>query len=108
MTFKNPKFGNTFTLDAGVQIKRTLDGSLIVDTHKNQIESFHVEFEGLTVDQRDAFIEYLLATAGQEILVTDHEGVQWQGFNSDQEPAFRTAGPGCLYECSFSFDGIRL
>lgn len=107
MTFKNPIFGNTFVLDAGVTIKRTMDGSLIVDTHKNQIQSFHMEFVGLTQVQRDSFLEYLISTAGQEIVVTDHEGFKWQGFILDKEPRFQTTGQGCLYNAQLTFEGYK-
>lgn len=108
MNFKNPKFGNSFTIDTGVTIQRSLDGSLLVDTHRNQLQGFHYEFSGMTLEEKNAFLEYVVASAGQEITMTDHEGVVWRGFITDKEPTTRCLKRNCDYYAAFSFEGVRV
>jgi hypothetical protein len=105
LLLKNPRMGNTFTLDTGSVVKRTLDGSLIMDSHKRTREQFSMDFVANTVEQRDAFLEFCLAVAGEEIVLTDHEGFEWRGFLVDDAPTGFCAGPGCSYNFSMTFDG---
>jgi hypothetical protein len=108
MTLKNPKFGNTFTLNTGVTIKRSLDGQLIVDAHKNILEAYNVSFEALTQVERDSLIDFFISTAGEEIQMQDHEGFNWLGIITTEQPTFRTDGRTCKYSTELSFEGRRV
>ncbi len=105
LLLKNPRFGNTFTLNSGTIIKRSLDGSLIADSHRNKQEQFTMEFIANTVQQRDDFIQFCLDVAGDEIFITDHEGFEWKGFIVDETPTGVCVGPGCSYAFNLTFDG---
>jgi hypothetical protein len=92
-------------LDTGMLVKRTLDGSLIADTHKQNREQFTMDFVATTREQRDAFLQFCQDVAGEEVVITDHEGFEWRGFFIDDQPTGICVGPGCNYNFSLTFDG---
>lgn len=108
MLLRNPRFGNTYSLDTGVTIRRTLNGELIVDAHRNQLYTLHLEFEALTQGQRDSLIDFFINVAGQVVALKDHEGFNWSGVFSDSQPVLVCNGPGCLYSGSMQFQGHKI
>ncbi len=87
MVLRNPKFGNSFTVDTGI-IKHDLldsDVQIFKPSDRPNFEGFSVAFEALTDIEKDKFITFVTASAGELINLTDHEGTQWQGMIMDEE-----------------------
>lgn len=107
MQFRNPKFGNTFTIDNNQVIHRTLGGTLNVISSTNwpTIQSFSVQYEALSKAMIDDFIAFYLDSIGEEIEYTDHEGRIWNGMITTPNLLISQSGDDCRYETSFSFEG---
>lgn len=108
MHFKNPIFGNSYNQDTNIIVRKLSSGEVRVvsDTNWPNIKNMHVEFRGLDLDSRDELMNYYRAIAGNEITLTDHEGIVWTGFIID-EPVIRREADNCMYFTSFTFQGTK-
>jgi hypothetical protein len=107
MILRNPEFGNSFTVDTNTEIRRSVEGSLIVTRSSNWpiTESFTVTIRALNLQQRDLLKSFYRNTAGQEIQLVDHENRTWNGMIVTNNPKITTNEDGCNYESSFTFEG---
>jgi hypothetical protein len=110
MIFRNPKFGNSFSIDTGVKVRRSLDGELLIARGQSwpNIESFSMEFEALTDAQMQAMMDFCSAMAGDEFNIQDHEGTLWLGVIKSPEIEFRQAKRVCGWTTKFEFEGKRV
>lgn len=109
MIFRNPKFGNTYNIDTGVKIRRTLDGDLrqAYDPQWPLAESFTMSFEALSRIQVDAMIAFYSGAAGLTIQFTDHEGFLWNAIVKSEALTFTQRGRDCLWETDMEMIGSK-
>lgn len=108
MQLRSPKFQNVWTSDTGVKIRRSLDGTLQTPRDPNwpTISGFKMEFEGLTIAERNSLITFLMQTAGQIVGVTDFEGTDWTGVFRNEEVVFTEGNDtNCTWSVSLEFVG---
>lgn len=108
MKLRSPEFGNTITLDTAQVTTKTVDGETVIvhDSSWFQPHSFRMQFKALSRQQVDAFIQFLIATAGLEVEYTDHETRKWLGVFTTEEPVFTHYGRGCQWSTEIEFMGV--
>lgn len=109
MKLRSPEFGNVITLDTALIVNQTVDGETILvhDPTWFNAQGFQMEFKALSREQVDAFIAFLIATAGLEIEYTDHENRKWLGVFTTEEPVFTQYGRGCQWSFEINFVGVQ-
>lgn len=109
MHLKNPKYGNSFRLDTGLLIHDLLDSDVQIfqPTDRPIVEGFQVSFDAMSDQEKDRFVAFVLASAGELITLKDHEGTVWEGMITDDRIVIRE-NRGCRWEAGFSFEGRRL
>lgn len=110
MLFRNPKFGNTYSTDPGVKVRRTLDGELLqaYDSQWPLNRSFTMVFEALSKSQIDQLEAFLVSSAGLEINMTDHEGFDWAVLVKSDPVVFTQVGRDCLWSTEIECIGRKL
>ncbi len=104
---RDPKFGNTDTLNTNTRYKRTRSGQLSVvrGQHWPTIELLKVSFEALTEQQASDFRNFISLSAAFEIGYLDQESRQWRGLLTNPVLETSPVGIGCQYTLSFEFRG---
>lgn len=103
---RSPDFGNSFRLVPNTIQHRTLNGNLrTYQGNRPTWEGFHVVFSALTRAQLDKFKAYVIASAGQVITLTDHEGRDWLGIISSRQILISAGKGECNYQAEFEFEG---
>lgn len=108
-TLRSPEFGNTWRMVPNSILHRNLSGELLPGRipEKPIPEGFSVTIKALNYDQLERFKAFMIATAGQEISMTDFEGRDWVGvITSPQLEITKYAlAKDCVYQIKFDFEG---
>jgi hypothetical protein len=114
MLLRNPKFGNSFSLDTRVRIHKLEGDDIQIFKPSDQpaIHSFKVDFEALTDLDIQNFLNFLDASAGELITLKDHEGTDWEGVITSptvEIMEYRENGSAvCQWQTGFEFEGKRV
>lgn len=113
ITLRVPLFGNSDSLELSRVQRNSRAGDLIIWRHPNwpKAEKWKYAFENLTERQSKDFLSFIDATLGQEITLTDHEGVSWTGIIVTPESPVSQEGPDAGvrcggFNCEFEFQGV--
>lgn len=107
MHLRSPRFGNTETYDSGVVDVRSADGTLLQNNRGFEMRQFSVTVDSLSYASKEALLSFLENVIGEQVTMRDHEGFDWTGFITDQNPKIVTEGRGCNYSLSFNFEGVK-
>lgn len=106
---RDPEFGNTWRLNQNSVVHRTVSGELRATQVgiRPTFESFSVVIRALSLAQIQRFKAFVIATAGQEINMTDFEQRGWKGIILDQDLTITRykLSTDCLWQVSFGFEG---
>ena len=104
---RNPEFGNSDVVAYNTLIRRSVRNELLTGrpTTWPAIQIFKFSFRALSQADREALIEFWLASAGDEIGYLDHENRQWRGVLISDQPELVQVGPGCMSEVELEFRG---
>lgn len=102
-----PRLGDTETLFRSRIYRETRGKGLNVfrDPEWPAYSELNYQFEGLSVESREALEEFFLLSLGKMIALTDYESRSWEGIILDPSQAFTQAGRGCQYTARFTFQG---
>jgi hypothetical protein len=105
--FRRPTFGNTFRIETGLIVRNNLNGQpqIFRSSAWPVIESFKITLIALSIEERDAFLDFYRSVAGEVIVFTDHETRQWEGVITTENPQLVSEGRGCKYKTEFEFEG---
>lgn len=108
MILKNPTFGNSYSIDNRAVVKTLMSGEsqVITDPAWPKPERLKMQFRGLTEEQKEAFIAFAQAVAGDITPMTDHEGVNWNGLIVD-DPEITSEGLNCMWTVSYTYEGFK-
>jgi hypothetical protein len=103
---RRPSFGNVFRLHHNIVRHRTVDGD-IRTLEGNDHESFSVQFDAIKKADADAFKAFFIASAGEEIVIRDHEHRSWEGLiTSNELRIIKGNNPDCQISFGFDFLGV--
>jgi len=104
ITLPDPTLGNTEQIDTNSILRRSRGGELkAVDRwHNDHIYSY--EFNILTAAEKDALINFIRASAGQEVSMTFLTDT-YVGVIISDELEFITLRDGCTYSTALEFRG---
>lgn len=107
IALRNPKFGNTDSINTNTRFARTRSGQLSVARPAAwpTIELLKMSFEALSQSQADAFLAFIKTSAALEIGYLDQEARQWRGYIIDPTLTSTPVGIGCQYTLDFQFRG---
>jgi hypothetical protein len=105
-SWKNPNWGDTFTIEMGVLYSRNHGDDLYVlalpeRPLNNQI---NVKLSNLSNTDVDNLLNAIIASQALLVTMTDHEGRDWTGFFSG-EPTVTRGRNACQHSVEFSFEG---
>jgi len=113
LTLKVPRFGNTDSIELSRVQRNSRAGDLIIWAHPSwpKTEILKFSFVNLSNTKAKEFLAFLDATLGQDITLTDHEGVVWTGFIITPETPITQSGRedkvSCGgFNCEFEFQGV--
>lgn len=106
MVLRNPKYGNTFSVDTGVTTHSLLDSDVQVFKPSNRptTKGFSVTLEALDDSTKDRLIQFFIESAAEIVTVIDHEGTSWIGMIMDESIVIKESGRTCKWETSFRFE----
>ncbi len=108
MTLRPPILGDMNSLEHAKINRRTRGGELIVfrDPSWPRTEKLHYRFENVSEKSAKDFLEFVDASLGQDITLTDYEGFNWTGIIVNPESIIEQIMRGKHYECDlpFAFD----
>ena len=104
---RNPRFGNSITVNARKVVRRSLGGQLLAGRIATwpTIRNLKFSFEGLSSEKRVAFLDFIEESSGYEIGLTDHENRSWRGLIVSSEVPTTQTGRYCTYSAEFDFRG---
>lgn len=107
MLLRTPDFGTVFEVELGIVEARNLSGELLQykNPERPSFERFRVAFSALSLDQIQAFKQFVRQVQGEEIQLIDSENRLWTGILLDDSITIRRGRGSCNYSCSFSFEG---
>lgn len=107
VTLPNPKLGDVLRQDTGAIIRESRAGEpkSYRDAAWGTITTTVYAFETLTRTQLNSFESFLIASAADEIGITDQHGREWRGFILSSSPELITMRDDCAYDVSFEFLG---
>lgn len=107
ITIPNAQLGDTETLVSNAVIRENRGQEAItykdVDWPINTINKYSIKT--MTATERDALVSFLIASAGDELLLTDHNDVVWLGVITTSIPEMVTVRDVCSYDVEFEFMG---
>lgn len=113
ITLRVPEFGNTDSIELSRIQRNSRAGDLIIWRHPSwpKAEKWKYSFQNLSERQSKDFLAFIDATLGQEITLTDHEGVSWSGIIVTPEAPVSQEGPDAGvrcggFNCEFEFQGV--
>lgn len=62
----------------------------------------------MNLTEKNNLLAVFIASAGQELTITDHDGQVWLGIITTNIPEFITVRDGCWFDVEFEFIGRRL
>ncbi len=108
VSLRNPKFGNKQILQNGREIRYTRGGDQIINDSPYwlNLTFLEMDFESLTQAQAFGLINFLIASAGDEIQLLDWENRTWVGMIvSEPNDVVVQMDSACEYNASFRFEG---
>lgn len=101
----NPTFGDADTVDFNNALSRNRSGEPLIsrDTDWPINNETQYEFIRLISSKKDELEAFLIAKAGLEITLTDHEGTVKTGIILDSEIEMVTMRDSCSYDAAFRF-----
>lgn len=106
LVLRNPEWGNDDKLTYNRLNQTTRGGTLTVfaDPQWPKFKTRSFEVIGLSDSTRDAVLQFLEDSLGQEIGLLDWEGRQWRGIITNPDTAVTQAG-ACDHQVSIDFEG---
>jgi hypothetical protein len=104
---KNPIFGNTWSLDLGVQIEHAAGGTLLqfADSHRPIIRKMQITIANMTGVQKAGIENLIVNSVGEELVLDDGEGRVWKGVFLTDPLEFHRTGRGCRWQTELEFEG---
>lgn len=105
---RNPNFGDTLTSDYRMVVRRNLSNQ--VNTIKSfywaTTDTFRFTISGLSYDDKEAIITFLLVNAGEEITLIDYNSIAWTGVTVE-DPKTEEIGPTgqCMFQITLALEG---
>lgn len=110
ITVPNSQLGNTETLQSNAIIRENRGLQPIsfksADWPVNVLSKYSLKTMNLT--ERTNIMNFLIVSAGQEITLTDHDGVVWIGVVITPIPEVITTQDNCSYDIEFEFLGRKI
>lgn len=107
MIIRNPQYGNSWTLDLGVQIDHAAGGTLLqfVESNRPVIRKLKITIANMSNIEKVKLESLLVNSAGEELEIDDGEGRVWKGVFTTDPIEFTRVGRGCKWQIDLEYEG---